>query len=58
MDRNQYRITIKVKAELVYYVKEYDIDNAIALAMDAPYKEWEVSYYDMPADSEMEAEVI
>ena len=58
MDRNQYRITIKVKAELVYYVKEYDIDNELELAMDAPYKEWEVSYYDMPADSEIEAEVV
>ena len=43
MNTNNYKISINVRAELVYYVSEYDIDRAIELAIDAPYKEWEVS---------------
>jgi hypothetical protein len=48
MNMNNYKITIKTQAELVYYVSEYDIDRAIELAIDAPYQEWEVSEFDMP----------
>jgi hypothetical protein len=54
----QYKITIKTRAELVYYVSEYDIDTAINLAIDAPYKEWEVSEFDMPLGTDVEAEEI
>ncbi len=58
MDKNQYKISINVRAELVYYVSEYDIDKAIELAIDAPYKEWEVSYFDMPTGTDVQAEEI
>jgi len=54
----QYKITIKTQAELVYYVSEYDIDTAINLAIDAPYKEWEVSDFDMPTGADVIAEEI
>jgi hypothetical protein len=54
----QYKITIKTPAELVYYVSEYDIDTAINLAIDAPYKEWEVSDFDMPSGKDVIAEEI
>jgi hypothetical protein len=54
----QYKITIKTPAELVYYVSEYDIDTAINLAIDAPYKEWEVSDFDMPSGNNVIAEEI
>jgi len=58
MNTNNYKITIKTQAELVYYVSEYDIDRAIELAIDAPYKEWEVSYFDMPIGADVHAEQI
>ena len=58
MDKNQYKISVNVRAELVYYVSEYDIDKAIELAVDAPYKEWEVSYFDMPTGTDIQAEVM
>lgn len=58
MNTNNYKITIKTQAELVYYVSEYDIDRAIELAIDAPYKEWEVSYFDMPTGTNVQAEEI
>lgn len=45
MDMKRYRITINTPATLVYYVAEYDIDKAIELALDAPYREWEVSEF-------------
>jgi len=54
----QYKITIKTQAELVYYVSEYDIDTAINLAIEAPYQEWEVSEFDMPLGTDVEAEEI
>jgi hypothetical protein len=54
----QYKITIKTQAELVYYVSEYDIDAAINLAIDAPYKEWEVSEFDMPTGADVIAKEI
>jgi hypothetical protein len=54
----QYKITIKTPAELVYYVSEYDIDTAINLAIEAPYQEWEVSEFDMPAGKDVKAEEI
>lgn len=58
MNTNNYKISINVRAELVYYVSEYDIDRAIELAIDAPYKEWEVSYFDMPTGTDVHAEEI
>lgn len=58
MEIKQYKITIKTPAELVYYVSEYDIDRAIELAIDAPYREWEVSDFDMPAGKDVIAEEI
>jgi hypothetical protein len=58
MEVKQYKITIKTPAELVYYVSEYDIDRAIELAIDAPYREWEVSDFDMPAGKDVIAEEI
>jgi hypothetical protein len=54
----QYKITIKTQAELVYYVSEYDIDTAINLAIEAPYKEWEVSEFDMPTGADVIAKEI
>jgi len=47
-----------VRATLVYYVSEYDIDTAINLAIEAPYQEWEVSEFDMPLGTDVEAEEI
>lgn len=58
MEIKQYKIKIKTQAELIYYVSEYDIDRAIELAIDAPYKEWEVSDFDMPAGKDVIAEEI
>jgi hypothetical protein len=58
MNLNNYRITIKTAATLVYYISEYDIDRAIELAIDAPYKEWEVSEFDMPTGADVIAEEI
>lgn len=58
MEIKQYKITIKTQAELVYYVSEYDIDTAINLAIDAPYKEWEVSEFDMPTGADVIAKEI
>jgi hypothetical protein len=58
MNTNNYKITIKTQAELVYYVSEYDIDKAIELAIDAPYREWEVSEFDMPQGKDVIAEEI
>jgi hypothetical protein len=55
----QYKITVNaVRATLVYYVSEYDIDTAINLAIEAPYREWEVSEFDMPLGTDVEAEEI
>jgi hypothetical protein len=54
----QYKITIKTPTELVYYVSEYDIDRAIELAIDAPYKEWIVSEFDVPTGANVIAEEI
>jgi hypothetical protein len=55
----QYRIKVNaVRATLVYYVSEYDIDTAINLAIEAPFKEWEVSDFDMPLGADVEAEEI
>ena len=58
MEIKQYKITIKTQAELVYYVSEYDIHTATNLAVDAPYKEWEVSDFDMPTGADVIAEEI
>ena len=58
MEIKQYKITIKTQAELVYYVSEYDIDTAINLAIEAPYKEWEVSEFDMPTGADVIAKEI
>jgi hypothetical protein len=58
MNLNNYRITIETTATLVYYVSEYDIDRAIELAIDAPYREWEVSEFDMPTGANVIAEEI
>ena len=54
----RYKITITERATLVYYVSEYDIDTAIGLALEAPYREWEVSEFNMPGDSDITAEEI
>ena len=59
MEIKQYRIKVNaVRATLVYYVSEYDIDTAINLAIEAPFKEWEVSDFDMPLGADVEAEEI
>jgi hypothetical protein len=58
MNLTNYKITIKTQAELIYYVSEYDIDRAIELAIDAPYKEWIVSEFDMPTGADVIAEEI
>ena len=47
---------IKTPATLVYYISEYDIHKATELALEAPYSEWQVSEFDMPADSNIDAE--
>jgi len=54
MELKQYKVTIKTPATLVYYVSEYDIDNAIELAMDAPYSEWEVSDFQTPLNDDID----
>lgn len=43
---SNYKITIKTKAELVYYIKSDDIDIAINHALEAPFQEWQVSDFD------------
>jgi len=59
VEAKQYRIKVNaVRATLVYYVSEYDIDTAINLAIEAPYQEWEVSEFDMPLGTDVEAEEI
>jgi len=58
MNLTNYRITIKTTATLVYHISEYDIDRAIELAIDAPYREWEVSEFDMPTGADVIAEEI
>lgn len=58
MNANNYKVTIKTQAELVYYVSEYDVYRAIELAADAPYKEWEVCDFDMPQGKDVKAEQI
>lgn len=58
MEVKQYKITIKAPTTLVYYVSEYDINKAIELAIDAPYNEWEVSEFDMPKGSDVQAEEV
>ena len=56
MELKGYRIMIKTPATLVYYISEYDIHKATELALEAPYSEWQVSEFDMPADSNIDAE--
>ena len=59
MEAKQYRIKVNaVRATLVYYVSEYDINTAIDLAIEAPFKEWEVYDFDMPLGTDVEAEEI
>ena len=58
MNTNNYKITIKTTATLVYYISEYDIYRAIELAIDAPYREWEVSEFDMPTGADVIAEEV
>jgi hypothetical protein len=52
---SNYKITIKTKAELVYYIKSDDINVAIGHALEAPFKEWQVSDFDMPNDNDIDA---
>jgi hypothetical protein len=54
----QYRVTIKTPAELVYYVSEYDAEAAVNLAIDAPFREWEVSDFEMPLGSDVNIEEV
>jgi hypothetical protein len=56
MEVKKYRIEIRTSATLIYYISEYDIHTAIGLALEAPYREWEVSEFDMPADADVIAE--
>lgn len=56
MEVKKYRMEIRTSATLIYYISEYDIDTAIGLALDAPYNEWEVSEFDMPAVADVIAE--
>jgi hypothetical protein len=56
MEAKRYRVEVRTRATLVYYVVEYDIDAAISLALDAPYREWEVSEFDMPEYGDVIAE--
>ena len=56
MEVKKYRIEIRTSATLIYYISEYDMDTAIGLALEAPYREWEVSEFDMPADTDVIAE--
>ena len=56
MEAKRYRVEVSTRATLVYYVVEYDIDTAISLALDAPYREWEVSEFDTPEYGDVIAE--
>lgn len=56
MEVKKYRIEIRTSATLIYYISEYDIHTAIGLALESPYREWEVSEFDMPADADVIAE--
>jgi hypothetical protein len=55
---SNYKITIKASAELVYYISSDDIDVAIEHALGAPYKEWQVSEFDMPNDDDIDVREI
>lgn len=57
MELKQYKITINTRATLVYYVSEYDVDSAIGLAMEAPFREWEVSDFQNPMDDDITIDV-
>lgn len=57
MELKQYKVTITVPATLVYYVSEHDVDNALELAMDAPYKEWQVSDFQTPMKDDIDISV-
>lgn len=52
---SNYKITIKTKAELVYYIKSDDVSVAIGHALEAPFEEWQVSDFDMPNDNDIDA---
>jgi hypothetical protein len=55
----QYKVTVNaIRSTLVYYISAYDIEEAINQAVEAPYKEWEVSEFDMPLGADVEAEEI
>lgn len=56
MELNKYRITIRTTATLVYYLSEYDMDVAINYALEAPYREWEVSEFDKPSREDVIAD--
>jgi hypothetical protein len=59
VEAKQYRVKVNaVRATLVYYISEYDIEAAINQAIEAPYQEWEVSEFDMPLGTNVEAEEI
>jgi hypothetical protein len=59
MEAKQYRVKVNaVRATLVYYISEYDIEAAINQAIEAPFKEWEVYDFDMPLGTDVEAEEI
>ena len=51
---SNYKITIKVKAELVYYIKSDDVNVAIGHALEAPFEEWQVSDFDTPNDNDID----
>lgn len=52
---SNYKITIKTKADLIYYVKSSDINVAIEHALKAPFEEWQVSDFDMPDNNDIDA---
>jgi hypothetical protein len=55
----QYKIKVNaVRATLVCYVSEYDAETAVNLAIEAPYKEWEVSDFEMPLGADVTVEEI
>ena len=58
MEIKRYRIEIRTSATLIYYISEYDIHTAIGLALEAPYREWEVSEFDMPTGADVIAEEV
>ncbi len=59
MDIKHYRISLNaVRADLVLYVSAYDIDQALNLAIDTPYNEWEVSDFVMPEGNQIDAEEV